>query len=154
MSSWLSWACSGDMYSGVPTIAPKPVIRLASVSCWPVALATPKSITFGTGAVVVEGDQHVGRLDVAVDDALLVGVLNRLADRDEQLQPLPRGELALITESGDRHALDQLHHEEGSAGFGRSRVQDLGDVGMIHQGQRLPLGLEAGQDLAGSPCPA
>ncbi len=49
MSSWLSCACSGDMYSGVPTIAPKPVTRLASVSCDPAALATPKSITFGTG---------------------------------------------------------------------------------------------------------
>ena len=37
---------------------------------------------------VVQGDQHVGRLEVAVDDPLLVGVLDRLADRDEQLQPL------------------------------------------------------------------
>ena len=40
--------------------------------------------------VVVQGDQHVGRLEVAVDDPLLVGVLHRLADADEQFQPLPR----------------------------------------------------------------
>jgi hypothetical protein len=33
----------------VPTTAPKPVNSVRSVSRWPVALATPKSITFGTG---------------------------------------------------------------------------------------------------------
>ncbi len=50
----------------------------------------------GNGAVVVQRDQHVGRLDVAMDDSLLVGVLNRLADGDEQLQPLARRELVLV----------------------------------------------------------
>lgn len=40
-------ACSGDMYCGVPTI-PKPVFSVFSVKTPPVALATPKSITFGT----------------------------------------------------------------------------------------------------------
>ena len=59
-----------------------------SVSGWPIALATPKSITLGTGLLVVLGDEDVRRLDVAVDDPLLVGVLDRLADRHEQLQPL------------------------------------------------------------------
>ncbi len=78
------------MYSGVPTTAPKPVMSVCSVSCGPVALATPKSMTLGTGMVVVEGDQDVTGLDVAVDDALLVRVLDRLADGDEQLEPLLR----------------------------------------------------------------
>ena len=49
MSSWLNSACSGDMYSNVPTMAPKPVTRVLSVKGCPAALATPKSITFGTG---------------------------------------------------------------------------------------------------------
>ena len=49
MSSWFSSACSGLMYSSVPTTAPKPVTSVCSVSCCPVALATPKSITLGTG---------------------------------------------------------------------------------------------------------
>ena len=44
----------------------------------------------GHRLAVVERDQHVRRLDVAVDDPLLVGVLDRLADRDEQLEPLAR----------------------------------------------------------------
>ena len=49
MSSWLTSACSGDMYSSVPTMAPKPVTSVLSVSGCPAALATPKSMTFGTG---------------------------------------------------------------------------------------------------------
>ena len=49
MSRLFSSACSGLMYSGVPTTAPRPVNSVCSVSGWPVALATPKSITLGTG---------------------------------------------------------------------------------------------------------
>jgi hypothetical protein len=36
----------------------------------------------------VRADQHVRRLQVAVDDALAVRVLHRVADLREQLQPL------------------------------------------------------------------
>ena len=78
------------MYSGVPTTAPNPVNSVLSVSGWPAALATPKSITFGTGRPSYRATRTLRRLEVAVDDPLLVGVLDRLADRDEQLQPLPR----------------------------------------------------------------
>ena len=48
----------------------------------------PKSITLGTGPPSMQRDQHVRRLEVAVDDPLLVRVLHGLADRHEQLQPL------------------------------------------------------------------
>src|SRR4029453_12676268 len=48
-SSWLTSACSGDMYSSVPMIAPNPVTRVLSVRACPAALATPKSITLGAG---------------------------------------------------------------------------------------------------------
>ncbi len=33
--------------------------------------------------------------------------------------------------------------------FRRSRIQDFGNVWMVHHRQRLPLGLEAGDDLPG-----
>ena len=65
----------------------------------------------GHRPVVVQRDQHVGRLDVAMDDALLMGVLDRLADGDEQFQPLPRRQVVLVAVLGDRHALDQFHDE-------------------------------------------
>ena len=44
--------------------------------------------------------------------------------------------------------LDQLHHEERLAGLGGAAVVDAGDVGVVHQGQRLPLGVEPGQHRA------
>ena len=50
----------------------------------------PKSITLGTGTPSCSVDQDVRRLDVAVDDPLLMRVLDGLADLDEQVQPLAR----------------------------------------------------------------
>ncbi len=41
-------ACSGLMYSSVPMIAPNCVNMVFSVNFCSIALATPKSITFGT----------------------------------------------------------------------------------------------------------
>ena len=40
---------------------------------------------------------------------------------------------------GDGDALDQFHDEVGPAALGRAAVQHLGDMGMVHQGQGLPL---------------
>jgi hypothetical protein len=40
---------------------------------------------------VAGGDEDVGRLEVAVDDQVLVGVLDRRAHRAEQLHPRPHG---------------------------------------------------------------
>ena len=37
---------------------------------------------------------------------------------------------------------DQLHHEIRSSRVGRTGIEHLGDVRVIHQGQGLPLGLE------------
>ena len=90
-----------------------------------------------------------------MNDPFLMRVLHGLADGDEELQTLPRRQVLLVAVAGDRHPLDQLHHEVGSARTaardvapGRTGVEHLGDIGVIHQGQRLPLGLEAGQHLA------
>ena len=79
---------------------------------------------------------------------LLVGVLHRLADREEQFQPLAGRELLLVAVVGDRDALDQLHHEVGPAAVGGAGVEHPGDVGVVHQRQGLPLGLEPGDDVA------
>jgi hypothetical protein len=61
-----------------------------------VAFAIPKSITFGHGHAVVLRDQNVRRLDVAVNDAFLMRVLDGLTDLDEQVEPLGGGEIVLI----------------------------------------------------------
>ena len=44
--------------------------------------------------------------------------------------------------------LDQFHHEIRSSRVGRTGIEHLGDVRMIHQGQGLPFGLEPRHHLA------
>src|SRR5262249_6312473 len=96
---------------------------------------------------VINGYQHVRRLEIAMDDALLMRVLNRIADLDEQLEPLFRWKLLIVAELSDRNSLHQLHCEIGAATFSATGVQHAGYVGMIHQSQCLPFGLEPGNDL-------
>ncbi len=97
----------------------------------------------------MQGNEHVRGLDVAVNDALLVGMLNRLADGDEQIEAFLGCEAVAIAVLGDRDALDQLHHEEWPAGVGGTRIQNASDVGVVHDGQGLAFGLEPGDDLSG-----
>ena len=55
----------------------------------------------------------------------------------------------LVAVIGDLDAAHQFHDEVGPARFRRAGVQHLGDVRMVHQRQRLPLGLEPGDDALG-----
>jgi hypothetical protein len=64
----------------------------------------------------------------------------------EQIQPFRNRQPVLVAKVVERNALDQFHDEERAAAFRRAGVEQLGDVRMIHQRDRLPLRLEAGQD--------
>ena len=55
----------------------------------------------------------------------------------------------LNTEVSDGSAADEFHHEVRPARVGRAAVKYLRNVGMIHQRQRLPLGLKPSHHLAG-----
>ena len=115
-SSRLISACSGLMYSGVPISCAKPVNSVFSVSCWPDRLGHAEVDHLGHRRAVVQRDQDVGGLEVAVDDPFLMGVLHGLADRHEQLEPLARSKgCSSVAELGDRDAADQLHDEVGTA---------------------------------------
>ncbi len=83
-----------------------------------------------------------------MDDALLVCVLHGVADLHEQREACANGELVLVGVSGDRLAGAEFHDEVGASGLGGAGVEDLGDVGMVHEGQGLSLLLEARDDLA------
>src|SRR5207248_6632507 len=96
MSRLFSSACSGDMYSSVPTIWPTSVNIVRSVSFCAVALATPKSMTFGTGLPSYSAISTFDGFRIAMDDAFLVGMLHGLADRNEQLQPFFRRQVFLV----------------------------------------------------------
>jgi hypothetical protein len=84
-----------------------------------------------------------------VDDTLVVGVLDRRAQRHEQIQPLAWRRFALVAEARDGRAAHQLHDEERLAVGGRSAVEYAGDVGMLHEGQGLPFSLKASENGTG-----
>jgi hypothetical protein len=92
------------------------------------------------------GDDHVLRLDVAMDDAALVRVLERVGEREADTQHVAVGELAVGGEAIERAARDQLRDEEARAGV-LPGVEDGDDPGVVQAsgGQRLarrPLGDE------------
>ena len=66
----LPWNCSGAMYGGLPMT----VVPCAAISR---KRDVPKSATFSEAAL---GDEHVARPQIAMDDALLVRVVERVAD--------------------------------------------------------------------------
>ena len=81
-----------------------------------------------------------------MDDALLVRVLDREAGLDEEREPVLVLEMVLVAVIRDAHAAHELHHEERPSGGGGAGVEHARDVRVIHHRQRLPLGLEAGDD--------
>ena len=116
------------------------------------ARATPKSSTFGCP---VSSTRMLAGLEVAVDDALVVGVLHRVAHPRQQpsraavtSRPLAAGVLV------QRQAADELHGEERLAVVGQPGLVDLGDAGVVQPAQDLRLLGEAlqqgGRDEAGA----
>jgi hypothetical protein len=113
------------------------------------ALAIPQSITFGNGIPVIEGDKDIRRFDVAMDYPFLVRVLDRMADREKELEPVHRTEAVLIAVFSDPNAAHQLHDKKGPAILRGAAIENLGDIRMIHHCQGLPFGFESGHDLFG-----
>ena len=83
-----------------------------------------------------------------MDDALLVRVLDAVADLGQQVQAGVQVQRHVLAGVGDRFALDALHGEERHPVCGGPGVEDLRDRRMLHLRQRLPLDLEEGA-LAG-----
>lgn len=111
-------------------------------------LGDPEVDDLGMRLAVDHGDEDVRRLEVAVDDALVVGVLDGETDALEELEPALDGEPVAVAELRDGASLDVLHREVGVALLARAGVVDLGDAGVVHDGEGLALGLEAVDDLA------
>ena len=117
------------------------------------ALARPKSITLGTGRPSCSVTRRLlgfkSRWMIPFWWACWTAeqICTKRSRRSLDAQP------AGVAVFGERPALDQLHDEVGAAGAdaaglvaGGPAVEDLGDVGVVHQRQRLALGLEPGQD--------
>ena len=77
----------------------------SSVSGWPDRLGDAEVDDLRHRPAVLDADQDVRRLEVAVDDALLVGVLHGAAHRHEQFQPLADGQVASARWSGSERQI-------------------------------------------------
>ena len=86
--------------------------------------------------------QDVVGLDVTVDDAGVVGELERLANLGDNLQRLARREFARPLELAQVQAVHILHDEKRHA-LDLAEFVDGDDVGMIQPGQGAGLAVEA-----------
>ena len=89
----------------------------------------------------VRVDQDVGRLEVAVDDACIVRVLQAVADLTQVAPCGQRVERPSIQDVAQRAAADQRHGQERDT-LRDLEVVDREDVGVVQLGERLGLGLE------------
>src|SRR6185295_3389567 len=79
---------------------------------------------------ILRGYKYVARLDVSMNDPFGMGVLNARTNLVDQRQPIGDAHVVFVAVLDDRIAPNELHHKIGSAGFGRARIEYLGDVGM------------------------
>ena len=93
--------------------------------------------------------EDVGRLQVAMDDEVLVCGVDGLTDLDEEVDTSSEVEVLLTSEGVDRATLRELHHEVGPAVFGGSAIEQAGDSGVLEVGENLALGSEAPRHFSG-----
>ena len=86
-------------------------------------------------------DDHVLRLDIAVHDAALVGVLERRGQRRADLEQLAVGHAAGAVELGQRAALDELGHQIVRARV-FAAVEQRNDRRVLQARRRPPLALD------------
>jgi hypothetical protein len=95
-------------------------------------------------------DEDIFGFDVAVDDALIVGVLEGIADLGDDGEGFLGGDVAGVKECAERHAIDVFHEEvgegSGTEGMRRGGPEGRGapaefvegdDVGVIEEGEGL-----------------
>ena len=140
-SAGLPSICSGAMYSSVPTKPParvEPGLRAR-------LLGQPEVGQVGMVRAIgalARGDEHVGRLDVAVDEARGMGGIERRGDLAEQGDRRRRLERALAQPALEVGAIDEAHGQEVAA-VPLAGLVDGDDVGMVDGGGHLRLAQEA-----------
>ena len=136
LSTGLPRACSGLMYAAVPRMSPSLRHRrrrdrrrhargsATAAGDASIAFASPKSSTF---TVPSGADLDVRRLQIAMDDALLVRGFERFGDLLRDRQRLVERDRALRDAVGERRPFDQLHHQRRRA-VGSFQAVDGRDV--------------------------
>ena len=82
-----------------------------------------------------------------MNDPLLVGMVDPIANLPEKPESLRRGQAIVIAISGYRNAWDVFEDEVGPPLTGGSGIEDLSDVRMVHEGEGLAFRLEAREDV-------
>jgi hypothetical protein len=77
------------------------------------------------------------------NNRFLMGVLYSRAHFDKQIQPLLNAQFFAIAVFGDGETNHVFHYKVRLAFWRRTGIKHLGDCRMLHDGQRLPLGLKA-----------
>ena len=96
---------------------------------------------------VIVGDQNVRRLDVAMDDAELMGMSEAARDLRHDGDGVLDRERSLLHALRQRSALIERHGEEEAAVTGLADVEDGADVRMIESRGRARLGEQAPRRL-------
>ena len=103
----------------------------------------------GNHLPVLLDDKNIGRLEVAMNDSLLMGVFDCPAHLDQEGDPGFNRQRMGVAVTGDGFALHEIHHEvRPSIGTG-SRVKNLGNVRVIHHRQGLSFDFEPADDTPG-----
>ncbi len=92
--------------------------------------------------LAVGGDEHVGRLEVAMHDQRAMRGFDRAADLQEQLQSRAQIEPAVACIVGDRYAFDQVERNVGEARFADAALDQPRDARMAKLREREPLAAE------------
>jgi hypothetical protein len=97
--------------------------------------------------VLRTADQHVAGLEIAVDQSFLMRVQHAFAGLKKQRDACADIQFQLIAMRGDIQTAHVLHRKIRLSRRGGAGFIDHRHVGMVHQRQRLPLGLETRKHL-------
>jgi hypothetical protein len=132
--------CSGDMYEGVPSRAPGPG-ELLGIGV--VAGDAEVHDDWAEAAVGGALDEDVAGLDVAVEDAELVGLVEGDGAVAEDHDLVMQRQLEAVAQ---RLAGDQFHGDVGLA-LDLADLEDLADVGVVDAGLGAGLAEQAGREI-------
>ena len=137
--------CSAEAPRVAPSVESTAMREAEEPAAVKVTLARAEIENFGVAAL---GDENIGGLDVAVNDAFGVRGVERVGDFDGESEQVldihgPAGDAVL-----QRHAIEKFHGDEGLAVL-LADVVNGADVGMIQRGGGLGFASGNGRGLAG-----
>src|SRR5690606_7249102 len=92
----------------------------------------------------VRSDQDVCRLQISMNDQILVRIPNGIANLREKLKALPKVQVTAVAIAIDGFAFDVLHDEVRLAVFHLTGIQEACNVRMVQVCENLTLGPEEG----------